>query len=92
MSKTLFEKIWEQHLVRENADGRALLWSGEQLDPGQYELTFCAGPYFRATGAPLSDPPFLGDVVVRVGLADPAGNYHVPLLLSPYGYSTYRGT
>ena len=41
---------------------------------------------------PLTDPPFLGDVVVRVGIADPAGNYHVPLLLSPYGYSTYRGS
>ena len=40
----------------------------------------------------LTDPPFLGDIVVRVGLADPSGQYHVPLLLSPYGYSTYRGS
>jgi len=40
----------------------------------------------------LTDPPFLDEVVVRVGIADPAGNYHVPLLLAPYGYSTYRGS
>ena len=77
-----------------NADGRtdAPLVTGDRLEPAIYELTFHAADYFRGTGVPLPDPPFLGDVIVRVGLADAAGNYHVPLLLSPYGYSTYRGT
>jgi 5-hydroxyisourate hydrolase len=77
-----------------NADGRttAPLLTGDRIEPGVYELTFRAADYFRSVGVALSDPPFLGDVVVRVGLSDPAGHYHVPLLLSPYGYSTYRGT
>jgi 5-hydroxyisourate hydrolase len=77
-----------------NADGRTdePLLSGDRLETGIYELTFHAGDYFRGAGVELADPPFLEDVVVRFGLADPAGNYHVPLLLSPYGYSTYRGS
>ena len=77
-----------------NADGRTdePLLTGDRLEPGVYELTFHAGDYFRDAGVELTDPPFLDDVVIRFGLADPAGNYHVPLLLSPYGYSTYRGS
>ena len=77
-----------------NADGRtdAPLVPDGRLEPGTYELTFGATDYFRRTGVPISDPPFLGEVVVRVGIADPAGHYHVPLLLSPHGYSTYRGS
>ncbi len=77
-----------------NADGRtdAPLLSGDRLEPGIYELTFHAGDYFRTLGLSLTDPPFLDQVVLRVGLADPAGAYHVPLLLSPYAYSTYRGS
>jgi len=77
-----------------NADGRTNepLLSGDRLEPGVYELTFHVGVYFRSAGAELADPPFLGDVVIRFGLADPADNYHVPLLVSPYGYSTYRGS
>jgi len=55
-------------------------------------LTFHAGDYFRAAAVELADPPFLDEVVVRFGIADPAAHYHVPLLLSPYGYSTYRGS
>ena len=75
-------------------DGRTdqPLLTADRLEPGVYELTFHAGDYFRQAGVALSDPPFLSDVVVRFGVADPAGNYDVPLLLSPYGYSTYRGT
>jgi 5-hydroxyisourate hydrolase len=77
-----------------NADGRtdAPLIAGERLDIGIYELTFHAGDYFRRSGVPLPAPPFLDTIVIRIGIADDAGNYHVPLLLSPYGYSTYRGS
>lgn len=77
-----------------NADGRtdAPLIAGERLETGVYELTFHAGEYFRRAGADLTEPPFLDEVVVRVGIADAGGNYHVPLLLAPYGYSTYRGS
>jgi 5-hydroxyisourate hydrolase len=77
-----------------NAQGRtdAPLLTGERLEPGQYELTFYIGDYFRHAGAVLSTPPFLDTVIVRVGLADAGGHYHIPLLVSPYGYSTYRGS
>jgi 5-hydroxyisourate hydrolase len=77
-----------------NGDGRtdAPLLSGERLDTGIYELAFHVGDYFRRAGARLTDPPFLDVVVVRIGIADAAGFYHIPLLISPYGYSTYRGT
>ena len=77
-----------------NADGRtdAPLLAGERLVVGVYELTFRTRDYLSHSGAVLTDPPFLDDIVVRVGIAEPAGHYHVPLLLSPYGYSTYRGS
>jgi len=77
-----------------NADGRTdrPLLQGDRMEPGVYELSFHAGDYLRRSGAALADPPFLDVIVVRVGIADPGGQYHVPLLLSPYGYSTYRGT
>lgn len=80
--------------VTTNADGRtdAPLLAGERIEPGIYELTFHAGDYYRGAGVELASPAFLDVVVVRVGLADPEGHYHVPLLLSPWGYSTYRGT
>jgi 5-hydroxyisourate hydrolase len=77
-----------------NADGRthAPLTGDEVLAAGIYELTFHVGDYFRQRGTSLTDPPFLDVVVVRFGIADPGGHYHVPLLVSPYGYSTYRGS
>jgi 5-hydroxyisourate hydrolase len=80
--------------VATNQDGRTddPLLSGERIEPGVYELTFHAGDYFRRAGVEIADPPFLDEVVVRFGIADSAGNYHVPLLLAPYGYSTYRGS
>jgi 5-hydroxyisourate hydrolase len=76
-----------------NADGRTdpPLADGEGLEPGTYELTFHVGPYFRRCGVPLADPPFLDRIVVRVGIGEPEGRYHIPLLLSPHGYSVYRG-
>jgi 5-hydroxyisourate hydrolase len=77
-----------------NADGRteAPLMSGERLETGVYELTFHAGEYFRRAAGALPEPPFLDQIVIRIGIAEPAGNYHVPLLVAPYGYSTYRGS
>jgi 5-hydroxyisourate hydrolase len=77
-----------------NADGRTdtPLLSGDRIVPGLYELTFHAGDYFKRVGVPLTEPPFLDIIVIRFGIADREGDYHVPLLLSPYGYSTYRGS
>lgn len=77
-----------------NADGRtdAPLLAGDSLPTGVYELVFHAGAYFRRLNLPLPIPPFLDEVVIRFGIADEQANYHVPLLLSPYGYSTYRGS
>jgi 5-hydroxyisourate hydrolase len=62
------------------------------LSPGTYELTFAIGAYFRGLGTSLPDPAFLDSVPIRFGIADPDGHYHVPLLASPWSYSTYRGS
>lgn len=80
--------------VRTNNDGRvdAPLAEGESFKAGQYELVFHAGDYLRAAGMALPDPAFLDLIPLRFGIADVASHYHVPLLLSPYGYSTYRGS
>jgi 5-hydroxyisourate hydrolase len=76
-----------------NADGRLdkPLLEGPALKAGNYEITFHVGDYFRRQGATLADPAFLDVVPIRFGVADDA-HYHVPLLVSPYGYSTYRGS
>ncbi len=80
--------------VSTNKDGRTdqALLADDQISTGVYELIFHAADYFKGMGIPLSDPPFLDEIVIRFGISDPQGNYHVPLLLSPYGYSTYRGS
>lgn len=80
--------------TKTNEDGRcdAPLLDGDAFRPGRYELVIHAGDYFRARGQDLADPPFLDDVVIRFGIAEADAHYHVPLLLSPYGYSTYRGS
>jgi 5-hydroxyisourate hydrolase len=77
-----------------NADGRgdAPLLEGDALRAGRYELRFHVGAYFRARGVALPDPPFLDVVVVAFGVADADAHYHVPLLVSPWAYSTYRGS
>ncbi|MBB6252800.1 hydroxyisourate hydrolase [Nitrospirillum iridis] len=80
--------------ARTNADGRcdAPLLAGNDLVAGRYELTFAVGAYFQAGGAALADPPFLDEVPIRFAIADAGQHYHVPLLISPYAYSTYRGS
>ncbi|TCR92029.1 hydroxyisourate hydrolase [Rhizobium sp. BK376] len=81
--------------VETNADGRVdggPILIGEDFQVGSYELLFHAGDYLRATGATLTEPAFLDLVPIRFGIADTTGHYHVPLLISPYGYSTYRGS
>ncbi len=77
-----------------NADGRcdAPLLEGEDFAVGSYELLFHAGDYFRTQGITQSEPAFLDIVPIRFGISDPASHYHVPLLISPYAYSTYRGS
>ena len=60
--------------------------------PGRYRLVFSVAPYFRARGEVLPEPPFLDEVPLDFGLADAASHYHVPLLVSPWSYSTYRGS
>jgi 5-hydroxyisourate hydrolase len=75
-----------------NEDGRATLLAAEDTVPGIYEIDFAIGPYFRAKGIDLPDPAFLDLVTVRFGISDVARHYHVPLLTSPYGYTTYRGS
>jgi len=81
-------------IVTTNADGRVdkPLLEGVALSAGTYELRFHAGDYLRKAGNRLPDPAFLDVVPIRFGIAAPAEHYHVPLLLSPYGYSTYRGS
>ena len=76
-----------------NDDGRtdAPLLDEDEFRAGSYELEFSVGDYFAAAGQRLSDPPFLDDVVIRVSLADDS-HYHVPLLVSPWSYATYRGS
>ena len=77
-----------------NHDGRAdaPLLQGVELTPGQYRLVFSVAPYFRERGVALPEPAFLGDVPLDFGIADVSSHYHVPLLVSPWSYSTYRGS
>ncbi len=76
-----------------NADGRCdkPLLEGAAFAKGEYEIMFHVGDYFRASGATLADPPFLDQVPLRFGVTEDA-HYHVPLLVSPFAYSTYRGS
>ena len=77
-----------------NADGRtdAPLMTGDAFRAGTYELVFDVGAYFKGLGAATADPPFLDLVPIRFTVAEPDGHYHVPLLVSPWSYSTYRGS
>ncbi len=77
-----------------NSDGRVdgPLLEGDEFKCGTYELHFAAGDYLRAAGNELPEPAFLDLVPIRFGIADESSHYHVPLLISAYGYSTYRGS
>lgn len=77
-----------------NDDGRlnSPLLSDDELQAGIYELTFAVGDYFRAKGQSGEAPAFLDKIPVQFGVSDTSAHYHVPLLVSPYGYSTYRGS
>jgi 5-hydroxyisourate hydrolase len=88
----------EASLVKEfvlNADGRnpdGLLYDNSSLKKGTYRLEFDVAGYFKARGVVLPEPNFLNRVSLDFGIADPAQHYHVPLLVSPWSYSTYRGS
>ena len=77
-----------------NADGRAdaPLLANADMRAGRYRLVFSVAAYFAAKGVALPEPPFLDEVPIDFGIADPAAHYHVPLLVSPWSYSTYRGS
>jgi len=77
-----------------NDDGRAggPLLAADDMAIGRYRLLFEVAPYFRARGTAMSEPPFIDTVPLDFGIADAAGHYHVPLLVSPWSYSTYRGS
>ncbi len=77
-----------------NADGRSdgRLLDGADFAKGRYRLVFGVAAYFRARGAALADPPFLDEVPLDFGIGSPDDHYHVPLLASPWSFSTYRGS
>ena len=95
---TLHRNLGERYaLVRDavtNDDGRcdAPLLEGASFTAGRYRLVFAVGEYFAAQGLDLPDPPFIEEVVLDFGVADAQAHYHVPLLVSPWSYSTYRGS
>jgi len=81
--------------VRTNADGRVdggPILAADVLRRGIYEMVFHTGAYLKLSGHKLAEQLFLDIIPIRFGISDPAVHYHVPLLLSPYGYSTYRGS
>jgi len=80
--------------TKTNADGRtdAPLLTAAEARVGTYELSFHVGAYFRGSGAVTAEPPFLDIVPIRFAIADPSAHYHVPLAVTPWSYSTYRGS
>ena len=88
------EKAKHLKTVFTNRDGRVdgAILDGDSFKTGTYELRFYAGAYLRASNVALDEPAFLDVIPIRFGISNPAQHYHVPLLLSPYSYSTYRGS
>jgi 5-hydroxyisourate hydrolase len=95
---TLYRNLGERYALitdaTTNADGRcdAPLLEGAAFTQGRYRLVFAVGEYFSRNGIALPDPPFVDEVVLDFGVADAVAHYHVPLLVSPWSYSTYRGS
>jgi 5-hydroxyisourate hydrolase len=90
-------EVWRETLLKTiitNDDGRAdaPLLEGAAFATGHYELRFYAGDYLRLLGMKLAEPLFLDVIPIHFGIADAGQHFHVPLLLSPFGYSTYRGS
>jgi 2-oxo-4-hydroxy-4-carboxy-5-ureidoimidazoline decarboxylase len=77
-----------------NSDGRTdqPLIGGRPVPIGRYELTFSVGKYFAGRQVPMSDPPFLDQIPLRFSVSEPEGHLHVPLLVTPWSYATYRGS
>ena len=77
-----------------NADGRTdqPLIGGRPVPIGRYELTFSVGKYFAGRAVTMSDPPFLDSIPLRFAVSEPEGHLHVPLLVTPWSYATYRGS
>lgn len=88
--RRLLKRVVTNHDGR--IDGGAILVPGQDFRAGTYELVFHAGAYLRELGVALPEPAFLDVIPIRFGIADETAHYHVPLLISPYGYSTYRGS
>jgi 5-hydroxyisourate hydrolase len=91
----LEQDAWRQiKTARTNGDGRLdqPLLEGAAMRAGEYKLVFHVADYFRGRGKQLAQPPFLDCVPLRFGIADTGAHYHVPLLASPWSYSTYRGS
>ena len=86
--RRVLRRVWT------NGDGRTdgPLLAGGEFEPGVYELVFAVGAYYAGQGVELTAPPFLDQVPLRFGIADPDSHYHVPLLASPWSYGTYRGS
>lgn len=77
---------------RTDQDGRCPALKGMAFSAGGYTLRFAVADYYRALGIELPEPPFLDQIRIDFGIADADAHYHVPLLVSPFGYSTYRGS
>jgi 5-hydroxyisourate hydrolase len=99
MTVTLYRVRHDQSLeqisqTQTNADGRTNepLLQGPYFKVGTYELVFEVAPYFLRIGAKVSEPPFFDLISLRFSIADATSHYHVPLLVSPWSYSTYRGS
>ena len=95
---TLYRNLAERYALLmdavTNAEGRCSepLLEGAAFTAGRYRLVFSCGDYFAAAGNAMPDPPFIDEVVIDFGVADGSAHYHVPLLVSPWSYSTYRGS
>lgn len=89
---TDFESIVEFTLNEDGRNDGGALLNAATMAAGRYRLVFSVAPYFKSRGVDLPEPPFIDDVSVDFGIADANARYHVPLLVSPWAYSTYRGS